>query len=297
MRSAVHFDTDFDPPLGRPEPVSPRVRRVIAPNASAFTFRGTCSYIVGHGQVAIIDPGPDDPVHIAALLDAVAGEKVTHVLATHTHKDHSSAAAAIARATGCIVTGCAPVATADMSSADLERAFDLTYHPEMVMTSGDAIAGPGWTLAALATPGHAADHLAFALIEEQSLFSGDVVMAWSSTIVSPPDGNMGAYLDTLDRLAARTDAIYWPGHGGPVRHPQQFVRALAAHRRGREQSIVEVLARGSASFDQIVGHLYGPIAPDLAWAASQTARAHLEHLLARGMISADGTEGLSLRLA
>jgi glyoxylase-like metal-dependent hydrolase (beta-lactamase superfamily II) len=191
----------------------------------------------------------------------------------------------MARATGAIVAGCAPVQTDSMSELDLERAFDVTYKPEIVLADKDTISGPGWTLSAIPTPGHAADHLAFELIEEKSLFSGDVVMAWSSTIVSPPDGNMAAYLDTLDRLAARTELVYWPGHGGPVKHPQRFSAALAAHRRGREQAIVAFLAPGDASLETITSHLYGKIGKDLAWAARQTVIAHIEHLLATGIIT------------
>lgn len=285
MPPTINFDREFDPAIGEAETISPLVRRIVAPNASAFTFRGTNSYLVGHGHVAIIDPGPDDPVHVANLLAAVAGETVTHVLVTHTHKDHSSAAAAIAQETGAIVVGCAPVQAELMSKPDLERAFDVGYKPAIVLADGDAISGPDWTLSALPTPGHAADHLAFALIEEKALFSGDVVMAWSSTIVSPPDGNMAAYLDTLDRLAARTDLVYWPGHGGPVKNPQNFSASLAAHRRGREQAIVAFLASGGASLETITSHIYGKIGADLAWAARQTIIAHIEHLLARGLVT------------
>jgi len=281
----IKFDRNFDPVIGQAEPISPLIRRVVAPNASAFTFHGTNSYVVGHGHVAIIDPGPADPVHIANLLAAVDGETVTHIVVTHTHKDHSPAASALARATGAMVVGCAPVQTDSMSELDLERAFDVTYAPEIVLADKDTVSGPGWTLSALPTPGHASDHLAYELIEERALFSGDVVMAWSSTIVSPPDGNMAAYLDTLDRLAARTDVVYWPGHGGPVRNPQRFSASLASHRRGREEAIVAFLAPGDASLETITSHLYGKIGKDLAWAARQTVIAHIEHLLATGIIT------------
>lgn len=287
-------DIAFDrTPAGSPgviERVSPRVRRLVAPNPGPFTFTGTCSYIVGTGQVAIIDPGPNDPAHIGRILDAVQGEKVAYVMATHTHRDHSSAAGPLRVRTGAKVIGCAPFQPA--AGQEAPRSQDLTYVPDQILADGECLSGEDFSLIAVATPGHASNHLAFAFPQERSLFSGDHVMAWSTTVIAPPDGNMAAYMHSLEVLRRRDDLVYWPGHGGPVCAPQRFVRALANHRRHRELLILARLKAGDRSIDGIVERLYAGLDPRLQAGAARSVLAHLEDLVDRGLAICDGAPGL-----
>ena len=280
--------------------VSPLVRRLIANNPSPFTFTGTCSYIVGEEEVAIVDPGPLDEAHIDALLRAVSGVKVAHILVTHTHRDHSPAAARIKAATGAPVFGARPYrprAGFAGTLKGLDASHDDAYAPDVVMEDGARIEGRGYTLEAVATPGHAANHLAFALIEENALFSGDHVMAWSTSIVAPPDGSMGDYMASLDKLRGRGEAIFWPGHGGPVREPQRWMRALAHHRRQREASILTRIEAGDATVAEIVARVYENLNPALVGAARLSTLAHLEDLVARGLVAMTGELGPAARFS
>jgi glyoxylase-like metal-dependent hydrolase (beta-lactamase superfamily II) len=235
--SSLTFDRSMPLP-DRLETVAPLIRRRIAPNGGPFTASGTCTYVVGRDRVAVLDPGPDDAAHIDALLRDLAGERVEAIVVTHTHRDHSPGARLLAARTGAPILGCAPHRTARaLSEAEmpmLDASADRAHTPERVMAEGDTVSGPGWTLVAVETPGHTMNHLAFALPEAQALFSGDHVMAWSTTIVAPPDGEMRSYMASLDKLRGRTETIFWPGHGGPVRDPARFLRGLAGHRRQRE---------------------------------------------------------------
>jgi glyoxylase-like metal-dependent hydrolase (beta-lactamase superfamily II) len=273
--------------------LSPLLRRVIADNGGPFTFTGTCSYIVGTGKVAIVDPGPAAAeAHLASLLDAVRGETVTHIVVTHTHRDHSPLARALKAATGAPIVGCGPHrparARADGLADGLDSGGDREHVPDMLMADGDAVTGPGWTLTALATPGHTANHLAFALPEENALLSGDQVMAWSTTVIAPPDGSMADYMASLRHLLTLEHATYWPGHGGPVRDPQRYVRGLVAHRRQRERMILEAVKGGAQTIHAIVEAAYPAIAPKLAGAASMSTLAHLEFLVEQGLVASDG---------
>ena len=281
---------------GRGERVSPLVRRLVAGNAGPFTFTGTCTYLVGEGRVAVIDPGPDDPAHLAALLDALEGGSVSHIMVTHTHRDHSPNARALARITGAPVVGCAPHRRArqlaEGETAALDASVDQDHRPDRVLDEGDAVEGWGWRLEAVPTPGHTANHLAFALPQERALFSGDHVMAWSTSVIAPPDGAMGPYLASLERVLARDDAVYWPGHGGPVREPGRFVRALIRHRRAREAAILAGLAAGDRTIPEIVGAVYPDLAPALSAAAGLSVLAHLEDLIERGRVTAGRGTGL-----
>ncbi len=278
--------------------VSPLVHRLIANNPSPFTFTGTCSYLVGQDELAIIDPGPLDEVHIAALLRAVDGRRVAHIVVTHTHRDHSPAAARIKAATGAPIVGARPYQPrAGMSGAfkGLDASHDLAYAPDHPLDDGARIEGRGYTLEAIATPGHAANHLCFALREENCLFSGDHVMAWSTSIVAPPDGSMGDYMASLEKVRDRGEAIFWPGHGGPVREPRRWTRALAHHRRQREASILARLDAGDATAPQIVARVYENLKPALVDAATLSTLAHLEDLAARRLITIEGEFGPSAR--
>ena len=277
---------DARPQAGAIVRLSGLVRRLVAPNPSPFTFTGTCSYVVGHGAVAVIDPGPDDSAHRAALLAATAGARIAHILVTHTHRDHSPGARALSEATGARIVGCAPhVPIVGDASGRLDASHDLAYAPDRVLRDGESLEGDGFTLQAVATPGHASNHLSFALPQEAALFSGDHVMAWSTTIVAPPDGEMRQYMASLDRLRARDERIYYPGHGGPVRDPARAVRALSVHRRQREASILEALDAGVATVQAIVDRAYGALDARLKGAAALSVLAHLIDLRARGLVA------------
>lgn len=278
------------------ERVSERVRRVVAPNAGPFTYTGTCSYIVGEGAVAIVDPGPANSRHIDALLAAVAGEKLAYILVTHTHRDHSPAARALKEATGAAIAGCAaytPPADIEIAGPGLDASHDAAYAPDIALSEGARVALGGATIEALETPGHTANHLCFALLEEKALFTGDHVMGWSTTVIAPPDGSMTEYMASIERLRARDDAIYWPGHGDPVRDPPRFLRALVHHRRAREAAILQRLEAGDATIPEIVARIYEGVDRRLHGAAAMTVFAHLEDLVARGEAASDGRPTLA----
>ena len=268
------------------ETVHPLVRRVLAPNPSPFTNTGTQTHIVGHGEVAVIDPGPDIAEHVAAILTATAGERIVAIVCTHTHRDHTPAAAPLAAATGAPVVGCAPILAREGSG--LEAGFDHSYAPDRIMVEGDSVTGPGWTLEAIATPGHTSNHLCFALPEADALFSGDHVMGWSTSVVVPPDGDMGAYLASLDKLLERDDAVYFPAHGDPVTKPQRLVRGMIGHRRQRENQILKLLAAAPRSVPEMVAAMYVGLDPRLTTAAGASVLAHLVDLRSRERIAEAG---------
>ncbi len=287
-----------EPPPRALTRISPMLRRLIAPNPSPFTFNGTCAYIVGEGRVAVVDPGPDDAAHLAALIAAVEGERVETILVTHTHRDHSAGVNALRAATGARVIGAAPFAPSGDGSAGLDSAHDRDYSPDAVLADGERLEGAGFTIEAFATPGHCTNHLSFALLEENALLSGDHVMAWSTSVVAPPDGSMRAYMDSLDKLRRRPETIYWPGHGGPVVEPQRYLRALIHHRRQREASILNALKGGARTVPAIVAKVYVGLNPSLIRAAGLSTLAHLEDMSERGMVVAEvKDEELSFRLS
>lgn len=269
--------------LADAQTLTPLIRRVLASNPSAFTYTGTQTYIVGHGEVAVIDPGPAIASHIDAILQATAGERITAIVCTHTHRDHSPAAAPLAAATGAQIIGCAPL-TLDDDGPRADAAFDTSYAPDRVLRDGERLTGPGWTLATVATPGHTSNHLCYALVEENALFTGDHVMGWSTTVVSPPDGEMASYMASLDKLAGRADAVYYPAHGEPVTNPQQFVRGLAGHRRQRERQIMKLVGEGVGDIAAMVPRMYAGIDKGLYPAAGRSVLAHLIDLRQRGRV-------------
>jgi len=299
MAEDIPFEKAFDLAPGVVEEVMPGIRRILCGNPSPFTYKGTVSYIVGKGRVAIVDPGPDDPAHIAALLDAVRGETVTHIFVTHTHRDHSPATAAIKAATGATVLAEGPHRPARPlhigETPKLDAANDTDFQPDQTMAHGDVLAGDGWTMEAIATPGHTANHMAFALRETGTIFVGDHVMAWSTPIVAPPDGSMGDYMESLARLAKREEAVYWPGHGGAVRNAPRFVAAYILHRKAREAAILKQVARGETDIPSIVAAIYTGLDPRLKGAAGLSVLAHLEDLAARGAVVTDGVPSVEGR--
>ncbi|WP_448582134.1 MBL fold metallo-hydrolase [Thermaurantiacus sp.] len=271
-------------PYGAVETLSPLVRRVLARNPSPFTFTGTGTYIVGHGEVAVVDPGPADPAHLASILEATRGETIAAILITHTHMDHSPGAVPLKAASGAPVLGCAPLALAD-DGPRADAGFDLSYAPDRVLEDGEAVEGPGWTLRAVATPGHTSNHLCFALEEEGVLFTGDHVMGWSTTVVAPPDGDMAAYMASLAKLLERADQRYYPTHGAPVDEPQRWVRHLIGHRRQREGQILALLEAGPQAIEAMVAQMYATIDRRLWGAAGRSVLAHLLDLEARGLVA------------
>ena len=275
---------------GEPDQVSPLIRRVIADNPGPFTFTGTGTYIIGAGEVAVIDPGPDDPAHLAALQRTLAGERVTAILVTHTHLDHSPLSASLAQATGATVYGL-PAPRIEEAAIRLDEGHDRAFRPDVLIADGDRISGPGWTLEAVTTPGHASNHLCYALVEENALFSGDHVMGWSTTVISPPDGDMTDYLASLDKVARRGFDVLWPTHGPPVREAAPFLAAYRAHRLEREAQILDQLAQGRRRIPEMVGQIYAGVDPRLHPAAAHSVLAHLIKLVREGRVASDGPPG------
>lgn len=292
MADDIAFDKTFDLAPGQVEEVAPGVRRLLCDNPSPFTFKGTVSYIVGRGEVAIIDPGPDDPRHIAALLDAVRNESVKHVFVTHTHVDHSPGAARVKEATGAPTFAEGPHRPARPihigEAKRLEASADSDFAPDHPLSDGEVIACKGFAVEAIATPGHTANHMAFALKGTDLLFSGDHVMAWNTSIIAPPDGAMSDYMHSLDKLLHRSERVYLPGHGGVVRDAPDFVRQYIAHRHAREAAILATLHGGEAAIPELVRAIYVGLDPRLEGAAGLSVLAHLEDLVARGFVATDG---------
>lgn len=276
---------------GRCDAVSPLIRRVIADNPGPFTYTGTGTYIVGRPEagatVAVIDPGPDDDRHLAALLSAVQGQVVSHVLVTHTHRDHAPLARPFAAATGALVLAARPPRAQSHASTFLDEDEDTDFTPDRVLADGDRVAGPDWTLETVATPGHSSNHLAFALLEEKALFTGDHVMGWSTTVVAPPDGDMAAYMASLDTVIARGFSTLWPTHGAPVTDPEPFLQGYRAHRLARERQILSALDDRGRRIADIVPELYAAVDSRLWPAASLSVHAHLIALVHRGRALAD----------
>ncbi|HXW42288.1 MAG TPA: MBL fold metallo-hydrolase [Xanthobacteraceae bacterium] len=303
MNDDVPFDKTLDLEPDRVRDIAPGVRVVLADNPGPFTFKGTMSYIVGRGKVAIVDPGPDDDAHVEALLDAVRGETVTAIFVTHTHRDHSPAVPKVKAATGATVYAQGPHRLARPlhigETRRLDASADFDFRPDIALADGEVVGGDGWTLQALATPGHTANHMAFALQEADLIFAGDHIMAWSTTIVAPPDGAMSDYMASLHKLAQRPEPLYLSGHGAPVRDAPRYVRHLIRHRQGREASILHRLGKGEADIATLVKAIYIGLDPRLVGAAALSVLAHLEDLVARGVVATDGPPSIngSYRLA
>jgi glyoxylase-like metal-dependent hydrolase (beta-lactamase superfamily II) len=278
---------------GRVDQVSPLIRRVIADNPGPFTYTGTGTYIVGRGEVAVIDPGPDLPEHLDAILAATRGERVSHILVTHHHADHSPLAAPLKARTGAVILGCplkGPPA-ADTGEVRMEAGHDLDFAPDVSVCTGGVVAGPGWTFEAVPTPGHTSNHVCYLLREENALFTGDHVMGWSTTVITPPDGDMTDYMASLERVRALEPATLWPTHGPPVREVAPFLDAYIAHRREREAQILSALSTGPARIADLVPRLYADVDPRLHPAAARSMLAHMIDLCRRGLVSADGAPG------
>jgi glyoxylase-like metal-dependent hydrolase (beta-lactamase superfamily II) len=272
-----------DAPYASLETLEHGIGRVLAENPSAFTFTGTQTYLVGDREVAVIDPGPADKAHVEALIRAIGGRSVVAILCTHTHRDHSPGARPLAQATGAPVVGCAPLALETLGPR-ADAAFDGDYAPDRVLAESDAIEVDGRQLVAVATPGHTSNHLCFADEASGALFTGDHVMGWSTTVVVPPDGDMAAYMASLDKLRQRQDRIYYPAHGPPVTKPQQYVRSLIGHRMQREKQILRLVGEQPREIPDIVANAYPGLDPRLTAAAGGSVLAHLLDLEKRGLV-------------
>ena len=291
MAEELPFKKTMNFAYGVPRVLSPGVVRIVANNPNHFTFKGTNTYLVGSGSnLALIDPGPDDPAHLAAILEAVGSRRITHVVITHTHRDHTDGMPALLAATGAKTAGFgrrAPNRGTKVTSPSGSEFVDKDFIPDVPLADGQRLEGDGWALTALHTPGHAPDHLCFALAGTQILFSGDHVMGWNTSVVAPPEGNMGAFLRSLQLLIERSDGVYFPGHGGQVEEPQRLVKAYLLHRRMREQAILACIRAGTNTARTIVPVIYKGLDPKLLNAATLSVLAHAEHLIERGLVRCD----------
>jgi len=292
MSDDIPFDKDLKLTPDTVDEPMPGIRRIMANNPGPFTLKGTVSYIVGRGKVAIVDPGPDDAAHVGALLDAVRNETVTHIFVTHTHRDHSPAVPAIKAATGARVSAEGPHRAARPlhigEHNPLDASADRDFRPDVALKDGEIVAGDGWSMEAVTTPGHTANHMSYALKDKNVLFAGDHIMAWATSIVAPPDGAMSDYMASLAKLAKRKETIYFPGHGPAITDASRFVNYYILHRKAREASILHRLSKGATDIPTIVRAIYIGIDPRLTGAAGLSVLAHLEDLVARGLVDTDG---------
>ena len=289
----IPYVREIDIEYGRCDQVSPLIRRVTADNPGPFTFKGTGTYIVGQGEVAVIDPGPDDPAHLEAILAAIPGERVSAIVITHHHSDHSPLAEPLKKRTGAPIYGCAVVGheEEDTGEVKMEAGHDHDFRPDISLCVGGEVSGPGWTLEAIPTPGHTSNHICYALKEENACFTGDHIMGWSTTVITPPDGDMTDYLASLDRIRARGFATLWPTHGPPVRDVDAFIAAYIEHRQERVDQILNALKAGPARIRELVPTLYADVDARLHPAAARSMLAAMIHLVRQGVLAADSEPG------
>jgi len=290
MAEGPEFKTTMNFAYGVPRELAPGVVRLVANNPSPFTFKGTNTYIVGSGDLALIDPGPDDTAHLEAVLATIGKRRLSHVLITHTHRDHTDGLAALIVATGAKTAGFGRRARnrgSKGTSPSGSEFVDQDFIPDVPLADGGRLAGDGWAFTAVHTPGHAPDHLCFALEGTKILFSGDHVMGWNTSVIAPPEGSMADYLRALERLGTRDDSVYFPGHGGQVEEPQRLVKAFLLHRRMREHAILDCIRNGTNTVQAIVPAIYRGLDPKLHKAAALSVMAHVEHLIARGLVRCD----------
>ena len=295
--SGIPFDQTADRDYEVLKPVGPKLRRIQAENPGPFTFMGTGTYVIGEGEVAVVDPGPRDEAHVAAILNALKGERITHILVTHTHLDHSPAAALLKEATGVATYAYGPHGSGAGPDTPVEEGGDMDFRPDVEIRHGDTVDVGGVRVSAVHTPGHTSNHICFSLDREGMLLSGDHVMAWSTSVISPPDGDMAAYKRSLRLLLEREDRVYYPAHGAPVTDPHGFVQAFLDHREAREQAIAKVLADGVETIPEMVRRIYVGLDPRLHAAAARSVLAHLVEMVDEGRASADGPATLRARYA
>jgi glyoxylase-like metal-dependent hydrolase (beta-lactamase superfamily II) len=285
---AIPFIRTFDPRYGERVQVTPLIARVVADNPGPFTFTGTGTYIVGERDVAVIDPGPDLPEHIEALKRALDGRRVSHILVTHTHSDHSPAAQPLKEWSGAPTYGFGPHGSGRDDGPKVEAGGDMDFVPDIRVKDGEVLRGAGFTFACVHTPGHTSNHMCFALDEEKALFTGDHVMGWSTTVVTPPDGDMADYIASVGKLERRGDRVLYPTHGAPVSDPGPFLAAYREHRLDRERQVLQSIAAGRDTIAAMVAHIYAEVDVRLHPAASRSVLAHLIKLEREGRVARDG---------
>ncbi len=287
----IPFVRDHEVDYGRRYQVSPLIQRVVANNPGPFTYTGTGTYIVGRdvpgASVAVIDPGPFDLAHLDAILSAVGQRQVTHILVTHTHSDHSPLARPLAERTRAPILAARPPAVVTHASGHLDEEEDEAFRPDVMLTGGERIVGDGWTIEAMATPGHASNHMVFVLEEEKALFCGDHVMGWSTTVIAPPDGDMADYMASLEAVMVRGYSTLWPTHGAPITEPAPFLQAYKDHRLAREAGVLARIEAGDTTIADMVPVLYAAVDKRLWPAASLSVLAHLQKLVREGRIIAE----------
>ena len=289
MAAKIPFVREMEFAYGAPQQVSPLIRRVVANNPGPFTFTGTGVYIIGKGEVAVLDPGPDTTENLDMLMRATEGERITHVFVTHSHMDHSPAAHPLAERTGAKVHACGlPPVPTDVAGVRMEAGDDLSFRPDVAVKDSDRFCGPGWTIEAVATPGHTAHHMAYSLLEENALFPGDHIMGWSTTVISPPDGDMTAYIQSLEKVRDRNYATLWPTHGPPVRDVRPFVEAYLEHRLERERQVIEQFQQGKRFIKDMVAVIYADVDKRLHPAACHSVLAHVIRLVDLGRVRCEG---------
>ena len=300
MTADIQFKKTMEFAYGEPRELAPGVLRLVANNPSPFTFHGTNTYLVGTTELALIDPGPDDEAHFEAIMRTAAGRPISHILITHTHRDHTDGLERLRAATGAKVCarGRSARSAGEMRNSPSGAEFiDIDFHPDLVLGDGAVVSGSGWSFEALMTPGHAPDHLCFAESASNVLFCGDHVMSWNTTVVAPPEGNMGDYMRSLEKLLERKEPVFLPGHGGRIEQPARMVKAYIVHRRWREQAVLDAVRQGHTTIDRIVALVYQGIDQSLVKAASLSVLAHVESLIDRGLLLCDGPPGLDRPLS
>jgi glyoxylase-like metal-dependent hydrolase (beta-lactamase superfamily II) len=287
MSAELAFNRSQDVDYGVAQLVAPGVRRIVANNPGPYTFLGTNSYLVGSGEVAVIDPGPADERHLKAIAAAIKGERLAYILITHSHRDHCSGARALQTLAGGVVAAFGPTGT-ERGAPGLNYDFvDQAFTPDRTLADGDTVRGRGFALDVLHMPGHSPDHLCFALVGKRTVFTGDHVMGWNTTVIAPPEGNMAKFLASLERMMQRHDKMFLPAHGGRIQTPQRVVKAYIMHRKWREQTILACLDEGVRTIPSIVERLYGTLDAELKQAAALSVLAHLEHLINRDLVAAE----------
>jgi glyoxylase-like metal-dependent hydrolase (beta-lactamase superfamily II) len=287
MAVSLPFNKELEFEYGKADDLSPLIRRIVAPNPGAFTLHGTGTYIIGRGKVAVIDPGPIDSDHMSAIMAATEGEEITHILVTHTHHDHSPGAAPLQEICGAKTYGFGPHGSGK-PGLQAEEGGDMDFTPDIAVKDGDIIEGEGWSTRVIHTPGHLSNHICLELIEENTLFSGDHVMGWSTSVVSPPDGDMTQYLESLEKLLDFPHKRYWPTHGACIDDPHPFVRGLIAHRHGRMDQIRDCLQGGPMTIPDMVTKMYVDVPEYLHPAAARSVYSHIIMLVENGEIKTDG---------